>query len=65
LRTQQFLRVAGDAEGAGPNRKRYVITEAGATGFETWLSQPTEPEPHLQTVLFAKVVPAFDAGPFG
>jgi DNA-binding PadR family transcriptional regulator len=49
--------IAGQAEpGAGPDRKRYVITEAGATEFETWLAEPVEPEPHLQTVLFAKVV---------
>src|SRR5215472_12525257 len=48
---------AGEAEpGAGPDRKRYVITEAGVSEFETWLSEPVEPEPHLQTVLFTKVV---------
>src|SRR5215468_8852429 len=48
---------AGEAEpGAGPDRKRYVITEAGATSFEEWLAEPVEAEPHLQTVLFAKVV---------
>jgi DNA-binding PadR family transcriptional regulator len=49
--------LAGEAEpGAGPDRKRYVITEQGATEVETWLSEAVEPEPHLQTVLFAKVV---------
>jgi DNA-binding PadR family transcriptional regulator len=49
--------VMGEAEpGAGPERKRYVITEQGATEVQTWLSEPVEPEPHLQTVLFAKVV---------
>jgi DNA-binding PadR family transcriptional regulator len=49
--------VAGEAEpGAGPDRKRYVITETGVTEVETWLTEPAEPEPHLQTVLFAKVV---------
>jgi DNA-binding PadR family transcriptional regulator len=49
--------VMGDSEpGAGPDRKRYVITEQGATEVQTWLSEPVEPEPHLQTVLFAKVV---------
>jgi DNA-binding PadR family transcriptional regulator len=49
--------VAGDAEpGGGPDRKRYVITEAGVSEFEMWLAEPVEPEPHLQTVLFAKVV---------
>jgi DNA-binding PadR family transcriptional regulator len=52
-----------DAEpGAGPDRKRYVITEAGVTEFETWLSEPAEPEPHLQTVLFTKVVLALMLG---
>ncbi len=49
--------VMGPAEaGTGPDRKRYVITEDGASEFTSWLSQPVEPEPHLQTVLFAKVV---------
>ncbi|MFI6133043.1 PadR family transcriptional regulator [Micromonospora sp. NPDC051141] len=42
--------------GAGPDRKRYVITDRGATEVEHWLTEPVEPEPHLQTVLFAKVV---------
>jgi DNA-binding PadR family transcriptional regulator len=49
--------VVGEAEpGAGPDRKRYVITDDGATEFESWLAEPVEAEPHLQTVLFAKVV---------
>jgi DNA-binding PadR family transcriptional regulator len=49
--------VAGDAEpGGGPDRRRYVITEAGVAEFEAWLAEPVAPEPHLQTVLFAKVV---------
>jgi DNA-binding PadR family transcriptional regulator len=42
--------------GEGPDRKRYIITDLGATEIEQWLTQPVEPEPHLQTVLFAKVV---------
>lgn len=54
---------AAEAEpGAGPERKRYVITEQGVTELETWLHQPVEPEPHLQTVLFAKVVLALMSG---
>jgi DNA-binding PadR family transcriptional regulator len=44
------------APGEGPDRKRYVITDRGATEVDTWLTEPVEPEPHLQTVLFAKVV---------
>jgi DNA-binding PadR family transcriptional regulator len=48
--------------GDGPDRKRYAITEAGTQEFETWLSEPVEPEPHLQTVLFSKVVLALMLG---
>src|SRR5258707_15218612 len=48
--------VAGPSEpGAGPERKRYAITEEGAAKVDAWLAEPVEPEPHLQTVLFAKV----------
>jgi DNA-binding PadR family transcriptional regulator len=48
---------AGEPEpGAGPERKRYVITDQGVTEVAAWLAEPVEPEPHLQTVLFAKVV---------
>jgi DNA-binding PadR family transcriptional regulator len=55
--------VVGETEaGAGPDRKRYVITEAGATEFEAWLAEPVEAEPHLQTVLFTKVVLALMLG---
>jgi DNA-binding PadR family transcriptional regulator len=55
--------IAGPAEhGEGPDRKRYAITEAGAEDVERWLSEPTPPEPHLQTVLFAKVVLALMLG---
>jgi DNA-binding PadR family transcriptional regulator len=57
------LVAGGDAEpGAGPDRKRYAITELGASEFSTWLGRPIEPEPHLQTVLFAKVVLALMLG---
>jgi DNA-binding PadR family transcriptional regulator len=49
--------IASGAEpGSGPDRKRYVITEHGATEVGTWLVEPVEPEPHQQSVLFAKVV---------
>lgn len=55
--------VAGEAEpGDGPERKRYVITEAGVTEFEHWLTEPITPEPNLQTVLFTKVVLALMLG---
>ena len=55
--------VVGEVEpGEGPDRKRYVITDAGKTEFEAWLTEPIEPEPHLQTVLFVKVVLALMLG---
>jgi DNA-binding PadR family transcriptional regulator len=54
---------AREAEaGAGPDRKRYVITDEGVTEVEAWLAEPVEPEPHLQTVLFVKVVLALMSG---
>jgi DNA-binding PadR family transcriptional regulator len=54
---------AGEVEpGAGPDRKRYAITDQGVTEVEAWLAEPVEPEPHLQTVLFAKVTLALMLG---
>ncbi|MER7442287.1 PadR family transcriptional regulator [Micromonospora avicenniae] len=55
--------MVGEVEpGAGPERKRYVITERGATEVESWLTEPVEAEPNLQTVLFTKVVLALMLG---
>jgi DNA-binding PadR family transcriptional regulator len=46
----------GSEPGAGPDRKRYAITDDGKRDVDTWLSAPVEAEPHLQTTLFGKVV---------
>ena len=55
--------LVGDAEpGGGPDRKRYVITEQGVSEIESWLTEPLTPEPHLQTILFVKVVLALMSG---
>jgi DNA-binding PadR family transcriptional regulator len=55
--------VGGDSEpGAGPDRKRYAITDQGVAEVEAWLLEPVEPEPHLQTALFAKVTLALMLG---
>lgn len=49
--------IAGEAEpGAGPDRKRYTITEEGRGEVEAWLAEPIPAEPYLQTDLFVKVV---------
>ena len=54
---------AGPVEqGAGPERRRYVITEAGIAEVERWLAEPAPPEPDLQSELFAKVVLALMLG---
>jgi DNA-binding PadR family transcriptional regulator len=51
------MAIAGPAEhGEGPDRKRYAITSDGVAEVDKWLEEPAAPEPHLQTVLFAKVV---------
>lgn len=42
--------------GAGPERKLYAITRSGVADLERWLAEPEPPEPHLQSVLFSKVV---------
>ncbi len=49
-------------QGAGPERRRYVITEAGIAEVKRWLAQPAPPEPDLQSELFAKVVLALMLG---
>jgi DNA-binding PadR family transcriptional regulator len=54
--------VVGTEAGEGPERKRYAITEQGVTDLERWLAEAEAPRPHLQTVLFAKVVLALLSG---
>jgi DNA-binding PadR family transcriptional regulator len=49
-------------QGAGPERRRYVITEAGIADVERWLAEPVPPEPDLQSELFAKVMLALMLG---
>jgi DNA-binding PadR family transcriptional regulator len=55
--------IAGPVEQeAGPERRRYVITEEGVADVERWLAEPVPPEPDLQSDLFAKVVLALMLG---
>src|SRR3954449_5150005 len=57
-----LVEVDGVEAGAGPERKRYAITDAGVTDVERWLSEPEKPEPYLQSVLYSKVVLALLTG---
>lgn len=52
----------GIEAGSGPDRKRYAITPEGVTALDQWLTEPEPAEPHLQSVLFAKVVLALFSG---
>jgi len=54
--------IVGVEAGDGPDRKRYSITPEGVTDLDTWLAEPEEPQPQLQTVLFTKVVLALLSG---
>ena len=48
--------------GSGPERKLYAITRPGVAELERWLRQPEPADPHLQSVLFMKVVLALLSG---
>ncbi|MFC1401127.1 MULTISPECIES: PadR family transcriptional regulator [Streptacidiphilus] len=55
--------VAGESEsGSGPDRRRYAITPTGRAEVESWLAEPVDSDPNLQTVLFVKVVLALMLG---
>src|SRR5690349_19958974 len=62
LERDGLIAVSGVEPGAGPERKRYSITADGVTDLERWLSEPEDPQPELQTVLFTKVVVALLSG---
>ena len=57
-----LVEVDGVEPGAGPDRKRYAITDAGVTDVQEWLSRPEAPEPYLQSTLYTKVVLALLSG---
>jgi DNA-binding PadR family transcriptional regulator len=57
-----MIEVAGVEHGDGPERKRYMITDAGVTDVEKWLRTPEDPEPYLQNTLYTKVVLALFSG---
>lgn len=46
----------------GPSRKLYAITDEGSTRLDDWLLDPEPAKPHIQSVLFMKVVLALLSG---
>jgi DNA-binding PadR family transcriptional regulator len=54
--------VAGTGHADGPERRIYAITGRGSEVLANWLSDPIEPEPHLQATLFTKVTLAVLTG---
>lgn len=52
----------GVESGAGPDRKRYAITEAGVTNLAEWLVTPESPSLYLHNTLYTKVVLALLSG---
>ena len=51
-----LVEVEATETGAGPERKRYAVTDAGITDVDRWLAAPETPEPYLQSTLYTKVV---------
>lgn len=62
LERDGLVSVVAVETGAGPERKRYALTVQGVADFGSWLDTPIEPELHVQTTLFAKVVLALLTG---
>ena len=62
LRRDGLVDVAAIESGAGPDRKLYVITEAGVADLEGWLGQPSTPTAPTRSELFVKVVLALLSG---
>ena len=61
--TRDGKTVAGPVEQeAGPERRRYIITEDGVAEVDKWLGEPVPPDPDLQSELFTKVVLALMLG---
>ncbi len=53
-----LLRLIGEEAGAGPDRKRYEVTDAGRERLAQWMFTPDVPSADLQSNLFAKTVVA-------
>lgn len=56
LERDGLVRLASIDHVAGPERKVFAATDEGARATVDWLSTPETPLPHLQPVLYTKVV---------
>jgi len=62
LETRGRVRLESVERAEGPDRRRYAITDTGIAELDRWLTDPLDPEPHLQAALFTKVVLAILSG---
>lgn len=62
LRRDGLVDVSGIESGAGPDRKLYVITDAGVADLEDWLGEPSDPPITTRSEFFVKVVVALTSG---
>ncbi|WP_433530848.1 PadR family transcriptional regulator [Micromonospora sp. CA-263727] len=53
-----LVAAAGQERLAGPDRTAYALTEEGRAALDRWLDTVEPPMPHVNSVLFAKVVVA-------
>lgn len=61
LHRDGLVDIAAVESGAGPDRKRYVITSAGVSELEQWVDEPTPPG-SVRSELFSRVVVAMISG---
>lgn len=57
-----LIELAGAEPGAGPERKRYEITDLGRTAVREWIARPEIPSDSIQADLFAKTIIALLLG---
>jgi len=62
LERDGLVSLEGERPGQGPDRKLYAITDDGSRLFDSWVLEPEPAKPHIQSVLFMKVVLALLSG---
>ncbi|WP_328464295.1 PadR family transcriptional regulator [Actinoplanes sp. NBC_00393] len=58
LERDGFVEQSGQDQEGGPERTSYVLTEAGRTRLDDWLTEVEPPAPHVTSALFSRVVVA-------